>query len=642
MASSDESRRARLAFLESEARTRPRRHALRLFAIVALGYLYPLFLLAASFGLILLVMAIAPLAWQSMSGEGMIVFGLALFALLLVAAAVLQTFWVRLPVPDGHPLRPDEAGPLRAMIEEERMAAGAPRVHHIHINAELNAAVAQRHRFQFWGPRTNYLIVGVPLLLALTSGQFRAVLAHEFGHLGRRHTSFGAWIYRIQHTWQSLAAPFARARRMRALGMGWFVKMYAPYLHTGTLALRRLHEYDADQRGPKSEGKEGTARALIAISWAGYRMGASFWPAVVRESAADPIPPADILGRIAQLFASAPRPEEVRCWRARERAARTPVTSEHPCLADRLEALGCRQVLDYESDDRLTDSLSASLAAENSAIGLLGDCRPRIWALANATWKATAIGRWRHENAVARGIMERLAIVPDGDPAQSSADREWEQIQYKARYAHPDEAVAILKDFRTRFCDHASSSFTLGRLLLDRDDEAVAVDEFETAMRHDSGYIAPSLYLLLEYYRESGRDQEADAIRVRLEAHERELALARKERLLVKRRDRFVPHGLSAEEAEKVRSIVHRYPQVRAAYLARKQVRLFSDKPSYVLAIRRRGRLMEDRKSSKRLTDCLHSQMEIPCAIAMLNKLPRGVRKRLIEACPAPLFDSAE
>ena len=40
----------------------------------------------------------------------------------------------------------------------------------------------------------NYLLIGLPLAKALTVEQFKAVLAHEFGHLAKGHGAMSNWI----------------------------------------------------------------------------------------------------------------------------------------------------------------------------------------------------------------------------------------------------------------------------------------------------------------------------------------------------------------------------------------------------------------------------------------------------------------
>src|SRR5687768_4445754 len=173
MALSDRKSRARLDFLEWEAREHPRRHAARLFGLVMLGYLYPVLMLGAGAALLALVLWLFPLVWAHSAHWIIWVYYVAgLVGALALIGGILRAFYVDLPTPPGYALPPGAAQPLRAMIEHVRAACDGPTIHHVLLDSRLNAGVAQRPRFGFWGKRTNYLVVGVPLLLALSPEQF--------------------------------------------------------------------------------------------------------------------------------------------------------------------------------------------------------------------------------------------------------------------------------------------------------------------------------------------------------------------------------------------------------------------------------------------------------------------------------------
>src|SRR5205823_6162444 len=139
----DQKNRARLQFLEWEARHRPRRHALRLVGLVALGCLYPLGLLLGSFALFVAVLSLAPVALEKWAGEGVILYFAALLAVLALTAAVLRTFWITLPTPQGLELRRDQALALWQLLDDVRRATGAPPIHHVYLGERLNASVTQ-------------------------------------------------------------------------------------------------------------------------------------------------------------------------------------------------------------------------------------------------------------------------------------------------------------------------------------------------------------------------------------------------------------------------------------------------------------------------------------------------------------------
>ena len=225
--------------------------------------------------------------------------------------------------------------------------------------------------------------------------QFKAILAHEFGHIRGEHGTFarGSTAFsRRGISWSGRSNP---PDGCGWLLFGWFVQWYAQHLGMSTLAQRRIHEFQSDRLIAQTLGDRPAAEALLAISWFGHRLERNFWPEVIREAATDPLPPPDILAHMEEFFRTSPKPGALMRWRVREQRTRTPITSDHPCLLDRLNSLGMRALLEENSDDRLSQGAAATITPEASAISLLADCWPRVRQVANATWKAQAIGRWR-------------------------------------------------------------------------------------------------------------------------------------------------------------------------------------------------------------------------------------------------------
>jgi Zn-dependent protease with chaperone function len=635
MTSTDQSDRRRLEKLEDEARRRPGVHRARLTGLVVLGYLYPLAVLGVSFVGLVGMVALAPLVIENISGTVFVVYLVGLGGSLLLVYVVGKAFLAALPEVEYQEVKNEEAPALHAIINDVARETGGVDAHRVYVDMSVNAGVWRRPRWGIFGAR-NYLLIGLPLLAGLTVEQLRAVLAHEFAHLRGRHTSFGGWMVRLEKTWQSLRLPISQGSKARQVVAGSFVRWYSRKLTFNSLPLRRVYEFEADALAAKLAGGDVMARTLAAVDWVGYRVGRGFWPAVIREAANHPIPPGDILARITRYLGIEPSTESRRRWREHERLARTPVTSDHPCLKDRLAALG--STLLQDGGEQITEAVDG----DRTALSLLGDSRERICAIANATWKAQAIARWRIENAGARQAIREAEDLEKKDggeavAADDAGEREWKRTQPRARYAPPEEAIGVLREFLSRFPCHGPANCELGEMLLQLDD-GEAVGFLEAAARNDSAYTSVCLRMLLAYYRDAGRDDEADPIRRRLEEHERDLTRAQAERTKVRRGDRFVPHGLGAEDLDKVRRALNRFPQVRAAWMARKQVKLFADKPVYVLCVRRNAWVMEEGKRDKYLAAAIGSDIHLPCAVVVYRRTGRSVRKRILAAAGEAVF----
>jgi Zn-dependent protease with chaperone function len=164
--------------LEQRAKRYPRLYRSQVAALAALGYLYVIGLLVALLGL---VVGLGYAATHV--GGGGAVFAKLLIPLIGLAYVLLRSLWIRVPDLEGIPLPAERFPALAEAIERIRRQVDAPRFRRVLLDGDFNAAVAQRPRFGIIGPSLSDLVLGLPLMQALSLAEFEAVLAHELGHV---------------------------------------------------------------------------------------------------------------------------------------------------------------------------------------------------------------------------------------------------------------------------------------------------------------------------------------------------------------------------------------------------------------------------------------------------------------------------
>ncbi len=88
---------------------------------------------------------------------------------------------------------------LFAFINRLADEAGAPRAHRVFLSPRVNAAVFyDLSVLNLLFPSRKNLEVGLGLVNAISLGELKAVLAHEFGHFGQRSMAVGRWVYIAQ------------------------------------------------------------------------------------------------------------------------------------------------------------------------------------------------------------------------------------------------------------------------------------------------------------------------------------------------------------------------------------------------------------------------------------------------------------
>lgn len=100
---------------------------------------------------------------------------------------------------DGLEVTPADQPELFAFLHKLADRAGAPRPHRVFLSARVNAAVFyDLSLLNLVFPSRKNLEIGLGLVNALTLGELRAVLAHEFGHFAQRSMAVGRWVYVAQ------------------------------------------------------------------------------------------------------------------------------------------------------------------------------------------------------------------------------------------------------------------------------------------------------------------------------------------------------------------------------------------------------------------------------------------------------------
>lgn len=189
---------ALIARLEIQAARDPAAYQRRVTLLALLGNVY--------LGALLLVIVAILIA---LAAYVMVLKAIGVKLFLVVSAFLVTVFralWIRVSAPVGREVHRHEAPDLFAMIEALGRELQAPHFHHAVIDDEMNAAVAQVSRLGVFGWYRNHLVIGLPLMKSLTIEQFKAALAHEFGHLARGHGRVGNWIYCQRLRWLRLTS----------------------------------------------------------------------------------------------------------------------------------------------------------------------------------------------------------------------------------------------------------------------------------------------------------------------------------------------------------------------------------------------------------------------------------------------------
>jgi hypothetical protein len=344
----------------------------------------------------------------------------------------------------------------------------------------------------------------------------------------------------------------------------------------------------------------------------------------------DEVPEPDVRPHSQMRFGSV-EPETARQWLDRALAADTTVADTHPCLRERLVALGVEPHVPEPGD-------------VSAAEALLGERLPELAARLDEAWLEWFTPQWREHHAALSERRERLAAL-EGKAGARSVDEDWEHACLVEELRGPDEALAAFRALHARAPDHMNADFAVGRLLLDRDDPA-GLEHIERAIGASDGAILPGSHWAVGFLRRAGRDAEAERWIERARAHETRLEAAEHERSTVFIDDRWDPHGLSDAGLAPLVDVLRADDEVEQAWLLRRRLEHYPEHPVYTLVLRRQSHWTDWLSADKKKERDLALQERLADApmpegfIVVTNHRPRKHRKVLEGVEGARIFSA--
>lgn len=619
--------------LEAYAQKHPAQYTVKVALVAVLGYAYMLAVpgLALSLG-----------AWLFLSlredGAGHLGSIKLLFGLGVLAAVVLRAFWVRFAQPAGYEVQREDAPRLFLLIDKLTNALGTSPFHHVLIVNDLNAAVAQRPRLGMFGWHRNYLLLGLPLMLAMTPAQFRAVLAHEFGHLGHRHGRFSGWIYRARIVWSQL---LQELRARDHWGSGLFTKFlawYAPFFNAYSFVLARAQEYEADRRAARLVGTHAMKDALASLQVIARLMDELYWPALNRRTITNPTPPASHLDELITVLQRETPQDLIRKWMHEAMQQITGYADTHPALADRLAALD--QIPDKpNAPEPPADFPCLRDPHEATAANYYLDAHATATREAlDRSWAESVAEEWQRKHEEMAAARARCQALSDKSATVGlSIDELWEYACQMEALESDRAALPLLQQLLAKEPAHAAANLAMGRLLLAQNDQA-GLQYLENALAADRDAVIPACALASRFLEHRGNHKESMRYRVKAQRQRQQLLDAESERRAIKPGDSFEPHKLPADVVEGIAGQLAQRPDVQAAYLVRKQVQAPTTVPCYALIVipQRAWYELDAERSNQALLEKLTATLNLPAdtCILIADQLMKHRWTNILKAIP--------
>ncbi|MDZ4679757.1 MAG: M48 family metallopeptidase [Saprospiraceae bacterium] len=161
----------------------------------------------------------------------------------------------------------------------------------VYLSADVNAAVF--YDSSFWSmffPIKKNLQIGVGLINAVSVSEFKAILAHEFGHFSQRTMKVGSYVYNVNQIiysllhenrsynsmaqqWASISGYFAIFVNIAVVfikGIQWILKQVYDVVNLNYMRLSREMEFHADEVAANVAGSKPLITSLLRLDLANH------------------------------------------------------------------------------------------------------------------------------------------------------------------------------------------------------------------------------------------------------------------------------------------------------------------------------------------------------------------------------------
>lgn len=488
----------------------------------------------------------------------------------------IRALFAKAPEPVGEELTSEDAPELFTFVRTTSKALQAKFPEKILITDQFNAAVVTVPRFGMFG-RKPYLILGLPLMQALSPEQFRAVIAHEIGHISGKHGVFGKWAYQLREAWgQFINSQEINEHKFSVL-YEKFVNWFFPYFTAYSFVLMRNHERDADRDAVELIGAAPLGEGLITLELRAADIQEVFWKEIHEENMSRHDAPAKVFSRMLGSLAVTDLERDAQTLR-KAVGRPTDYNDTHPSLAERLRTMG------YWTNEDVPHI--ASKPSQTAGDMFIAQAMSKFVAKFDESWDESVSKDWKSrydEHQKAAGRLEELK-TKTSDGGELTAEELLETAGLVAGKGGNAEALPILERAVEMFPDNPEANYNLGGVLLALDNEE-GLKYIDKVIQLDPKWKLAASDMAFSYLRSKGRFEDARAYAENVENEQETYIEAQNERSQVTMRDEFEPHSLSEDVVRNAVSRLESYEEIVKLYLVKKIVKYYPEIPLHVLVI---------------------------------------------------------
>ncbi|MCB1024827.1 MAG: M48 family metalloprotease, partial [Acidobacteria bacterium] len=495
--------------LEKQAKANPKVYRFRVTALSVLGYAYILGILLVPAALLITT---AALFWSNPAllfilakvlGKFLIVLAALVAGIFTAFGGALRSFFRGVAQPEGIRLSREAFPEFFQTLDEITKSVNSPKPSSVLVGPDFNAAVLTVPRFGFFGSKT-YLMIGLPLMEAVSSEHFRAILAHEIGHISRNHGTNTSWIYQLRETWARFLEnqELSESNKIEFLYTG-FVNWYFPYFNAYSFVLAREQELEADRMAAELYGAKPLAESLIMVHVKGDYLDREYWKNVFDGAKSSNKPPDEVYSNMQRAFRRERNEASEMIALSKALKVRTDYNDTHPSLSDRLD------FLNYDAVKNGSLEKLPAKAKTSAAEDYFGSYAENWTKEFDRMWKNDVYSFWNDLNGQWREARKRIDQLKEKhEKKEITEDELLELADLCGSDEGEDAAAGLYRELLEIDPTNAAANFFLGIYYLNKDDQK-GVELLEDSMKLDVMLTVAACENLYAYCFSKHREEEA-------------------------------------------------------------------------------------------------------------------------------------
>jgi hypothetical protein len=252
---------------------------------------------------------------------------------------------MRFSLPTGLELTEARFPRLFELLQELGSTYGEPRIDRVILRDRFVVRIVKTPCNGFAFSTTRTLIIGLPVLLAMSPLDVHVLLARRVGQLAGKYSRLNSWLYSLRDMWDQYVSSCAAQSFLLARPVCSFFQSYASFYRSFSVGIARSSELDADVYALQAISDGDVARGITGQVLTEYYLCNTYWPGVLETAGASGKPESLPHAGIAKVFEHGLSDDNIKATLARVEKSKKNLKSAVPSLAERLENIGHQKAM---------------------------------------------------------------------------------------------------------------------------------------------------------------------------------------------------------------------------------------------------------------------------------------------------------